>query len=126
MTLNVQNVREQFLRKLLSVRSDTVDVNQIAEAVFGETATSLELDEIVSLLSEASQYTVGENEGFPFEENRTTGTVGKKGSCVVPVDLEDNVITLHQFLFNETDYTPSSTVKECSEKIYNDTYQSVN
>lgn len=121
--------RQRTVLAKVAEKAKTLDVaklSKIAEAVFGETATSLELDEIVSLLSEASQYTVGENEGFPFEENRTTGTVGKKGSCVVPVDLEDNVITLHQFLFNETDYTPSSTVKECSEKIYNDTYQYVN
>lgn len=121
--------RQRTVLAKVAEKAKTLDVSKlskIAEAVFGETATSLELDEIVSLLSEASQYKIGDSEGFPFEENRATGTVGKKGSCVVPVDLTDNVIQLHQFLFNESDYTPSATVKECSEKIYSDTSKYVN
>lgn len=101
-------------------------LSKIAESVFGETATSLDLDQIVKLLGDVSSYTIGENDGFPFEETRATGNIGKKGSCVVPVDLTDNVIQLHEFLFDETDYTPSETVKQCSEKIASDTASYVN
>lgn len=107
-------------------KMDISKLNKIADAVFGETATSLSLDEIVSLLSGVAEYKIGENEGFPFEDTRATGTIGKTGSCVVPVDLQTNVVELHKFLFNESDYTPSDTVKQCSEKIYNDTSKYVN
>lgn len=35
----------------------------------------------------------------------------------VPVTLEDNVTELHKELFEESDYTPSSTVQEISDDI---------
>ena len=59
--------------------------------------------------------------GFPEESMRATGTVGAKGSCVVPKSLSDNVAWLHEFLFDEKDYEPSSAVKEYSAKIAADT-----
>ena len=42
--------------------------------------------------------------------------MGKK-DCVIPVTLRDNVIRLHQFLFDEEDYVPSQQVEEISEQI---------
>ena len=64
-----------------------------------------------------NNYTITETAGFPREENRTTGTIGTKGSCVVPLNLEENVKWLHQFLFNDNEYTPSAMVQECSKQI---------
>ena len=52
---------------------------------------------------------------------RATGTVGRKGSCVMPVDLEANVVKLHKFLFDVDNYEPSDSVKEYSAKIHQDT-----
>ena len=38
--------------------------------------------------------------------------------CVIPVTLESNVVTLHQFLYGEDAlYSPSSTVKKISDHI---------
>jgi len=90
---------------------------QIANNVFGEVYTSLDLAEIVELLADVNNYTITETAGFPREENRTTGTIGTKGSCVVPLNLEENVKWLHQFLFNDNEYTPSAMVQECSKQI---------
>ena len=39
-----------------------------------------------------------------------TGKLGTKGDCVIPVNLEENVKWLHQFLFNDYEYTPSDMV----------------
>ena len=61
------------------------------------------------------------NDGFPFEKYRATGTVGSKGSCVIPQDLKKNVEELHAFLFNENDYQVSSEVEEYSKKVASDT-----
>ena len=41
-----------------------------------------------------------------------------KMDCVIPVTLESNVVTLHQFLYGEDAlYSPSSTVKKISDHI---------
>ena len=75
----------------------------------------------LSVLQEVANYTVTATDGFPFEDSRTTGTLGSKGSCVIPVDLESNVIQLHNFLFEQEEYTPSEQVKAYSAKISSDT-----
>lgn len=95
-------------------------LNQIANDVFGEIYTSLDLTEIVELLGSIGKYNIVDQGGFPNEENRTTGTIGSKGSCVVPLDLTDNVEWLHKFLFDE-DYTASAEVQAYSDKIKSDT-----
>ncbi|MBQ5675096.1 MAG: LCP family protein [Lachnospiraceae bacterium] len=96
-------------------------LNDIANKVFSQTATSLELSEILELLEGVQGYTIVASDGFPFEEMRGTGTVGRKGSCVIPVDLEANVVKLHKFLFDVDNYQPSDSVKEYSAKIHQDT-----
>ncbi len=86
----------------------------VANKAFGETYTSLDLEEILALLKNIANYEVVDNNGFPEESMRATGTIGKKGSCVVAVDLESNVKWLHQFLFEDSEYTVSEDVKKLS------------
>lgn len=57
--------------------------------------------------------------GWP--EIITVGTVPSVGSVVIPLDLESNVIDLHEFLFPELEYEPSSTVISNSYEIYSRT-----
>ena len=82
---------------------------------------SLDLSEIIKLLGDIAKYKIVDQGGFPEESMRATGTVGAKGSCVVPKSLSDNVAWLHEFLFNDTSYTPSSAVQQYSDKIVSDT-----
>lgn len=96
-------------------------VNDIANKVFSQTATSLELSEILDLLKGVQDYTIVASDGFPFEGMRDTGIIGRKGDCVIPVDLESNVVQLHKFLFDVDNYVPSDSVKEYSAKIHQDT-----
>ncbi|MCM1386086.1 MAG: LCP family protein [Bacillus sp. (in: Bacteria)] len=120
--------RAERQREVLSAVADQAKKNpspaalgQIASNVFDEVYTSLDLDEIVALLGDVTKYNIVETSGFPQEGYRETATIGAKGSCVIPIDLEENVKWLHQFLFDEYDYTPSSMVQECSRKIEADT-----
>ena len=76
---------------------------------------------VVFMLGNVGNYYISEHSGFPQEDMRATGTIGSKGSCVIPLSLEDNVKWLHKFLYGVDDYEPSSTVKECSQKIYEET-----
>ena len=119
--------RAERQREVLSALADQAkkasltQLTSTANSVFDDTYTSLDISEIIEMLGDVDKYYISDQAGFPQESNRATGTIGSKGSCVIPVSLEDNVKWLHQFLFNDYDYEPSSTVKECSEKIYNDT-----
>ncbi|MDE6739680.1 MAG: LCP family protein [Lachnospiraceae bacterium] len=119
--------RAERQREVLSAVADQAKkaslpaLTETANSVFDEVYTSLDLSEIVEMLGNVGNYYIADNAGFPQESNRATGTIGSKGSCVVPVSLEDNVKWLHQFLFNDYEYQPSATVKECSDKIYSDT-----
>lgn len=92
-------------------------LNDIADDVFPMVATSLEIDEILSLVANVSSYEIVGSSGFPFETNITTGKIGSKGSCVIPMDLATNVELLHEYLYPEIEYTPSPEVLEYSDII---------
>lgn len=96
-------------------------LNTIANDVFSEIYTSLDLSEILELLGEVTKYQIVDQGGFPEESMRATGTIGSKGSCVVPVSLADNVTWLHKFLFDDAQYEPSEAVKSYSAKVEADT-----
>ncbi len=101
-------------------------LNKIANDVFPNVYTSLKLDEIIGLLEGVAKYQVVDEGGFPEESMRGSGTIGSKGSCVVPIDLESNVVWLHRFLFDVENYEVSKEVKEYSDKIKSDTSQYLN
>lgn len=101
---------------------DPSKLDKIANEVFPQTATSLTLKEILSLLKDIGSYEIVDTTGFPVAEYRTTGDVGSKGNCVIPADLETNVVLLHEFLFGDVgDYTPSEAVQSYGEVIRQDT-----
>lgn len=102
-------------------KANPAALNEIANSVFSKVYTSLDLSEILEVLANVTSYSITETGGFPEESMRGTGTVGSKGSCVIPKNLESNVIWLHEFLFDDFSYVPSETVKRCSEKIASDT-----
>ncbi|MCR4618380.1 MAG: LCP family protein [Lachnospiraceae bacterium] len=89
--------------------------------VSGSVLTSIDSETLLSMVKNIANYKIVDEGGFPEESLRTTGTIGAKGSCVIPVDLSKNVIWLHKFLFNDEDYTPSETVQSYSSVIYSDT-----
>lgn len=114
-----RTVLTKVAKKAMTLNPATL--NKIADAVFPKVMTSLKLSEILDLLADIASYEIGEQAGFPFEGYiQPNGRVGK-ASVVVPVDLEKNVSLLHDFLFDEAAYEPSSTVKKCSQKIASDT-----
>lgn len=98
-------------------------LNSVANAIFDkdEIYTSLDLSEILELLGNIIKYQIVDQAGFPEDGMRATGTIGSKGSCVVPVSLADNVQWLHEFLFEDEEYSPSEAVLEYSEKVKADT-----
>lgn len=102
-------------------QSSPTKLVEILNSVVENVATNLDITEMASILKDVANYQIVAQDGMPFEGNRGSGTIGSKGSCVVPLDLTENVTLLHEYLFDETGYEPSDQVKEYSEKIKSDT-----
>lgn len=89
--------------------------NEVSET--GSVYTSLELKEILELLGDIKDYRIADEAGFPAGSYLSTAKLGSSGDCVIPLDLEKNVMLLHEFLFGAENYQVSDTVKEYSDKI---------
>ena len=99
---------------------DLATINKIITDMFPQVATNLKVDDVLSMTKDLLSYNIVDSSGFPFD--KTTGTFGSKGSCVVAADLVSNVEQLHTLLFgSDENYTVSDKVKEISAKITNDT-----
>ena len=112
-------VLQQIMLKAQNM--NPVQLNQMTTDVFPLVATNLSLDALIEKVAQISQYKIVETTGFPFNDGMTTGMIGSKGSCVVPIDLASNVVELHKFFYPEVEYTPSQDVLTYSEKIHSDT-----
>ena len=73
---------------------------------------------MLSLLKALPDYSLASTSGFPYDVSIYKE---KKKEYVVAVELEDNVAELHEYLFDETDYVPSSTVQSISSTIVDKT-----
>jgi len=82
-------------------------------------ATNMTVDQLLGFAADALSYNIVGTTGFPFDV--ITDSVGSAGSCVIPVDMEKNVVQLHKYMFETENYTPSETVVKISDKIKNDT-----
>lgn len=100
--------------------ADVMTLNKIIDTVFPDISTSLSNAEILSLASSVASYSMGENTGFPFEKaasQQGAGALGGPKDIVVPVNLDNNVLELHKFLYDEENYTVSAQVQEISNSI---------
>lgn len=115
--------QREVLRAILdeAKKASPATINKIANEVFSSIYTSFDIADILSILSDITNYTIVADAGFPEESMRATGTIGNKGSAVVPIDLEKNAVWLHEFLFASEKYSPSAELKAYSQKIKEDT-----
>ena len=86
---------------------------KIMDDVFPMVTTSLSKQDILGLIPTMIGYKFTDSTGFPQKFKFSN----IKGSIIVPTDLENNVIELHKFLYNDQNYTPSSEVVARSNKI---------
>lgn len=97
--------------------SSVAALTEAMNAVLPSVRTSLDIADILPMLSMVSDFNVTVSDGFPFADMRNGATIGTIGSCVIPTSLEDNVIRLHELLYDEEAYEPSKEVKEYSRII---------
>ena len=85
---------------------------KIMDKVFPMISTNLQKNEIIDMGMSMLSYQITETAGFPFEH---TEKKVKKQDCVIPDNLETNVVQLHQFLFADEAYAPSDTIHKRSK-----------
>ena len=100
---------------------DVASLTKMANNVFGNVYTSIDLQEILSLLSDLTSYTLVDEGGFPSSEYRAGATIGGIGDSVICTDLEAAVADFHKRFFEDEAYEASDTVKDISKTIHTNT-----
>lgn len=92
---------------------DKISLFSMVTKILPHVQTNISTTEIMKIAGSINDYKVTLNTGWPYEIKGIT----LDAWYGVPVTLEDNVIKLHEDLFNEKDYKPTEKVKEYSQKI---------
>ena len=100
---------------------DVASLTKIANNVFGNFYTSVDLQEVISLLSDLPSYTIIDEGGFPSNDFRTGATIGGIGDSVICTDLEKAVVDFHKRFFADEEYVVSDTLKGISQTIHANT-----
>lgn len=113
--------RTERQRKVVSLafdkakNADFATLNSVLLTVLPQISTSIGINDLMPFAKGIDKYHLGATTGFPFEKDNK---VIKKRDYVIPISLENNVISLHKFLFGEDiRYTPSNSVKNISKHI---------
>ena len=85
----------------------------IMDQVFPMVKTSVSKTEILKLIPAMIGYCIDETTGFPQDYKFAT----VKDSVIVPTTLDSNVLKLHQFLYGNTNYTPTQDVLNKSAQL---------
>lgn len=96
-------------------------LKNVVTAVLPSINTSLNVTEILSVLGTVADYSVVASEGLPFADERDLAKLGSIGECIIPADLGENVVRLHELLYGDEDYTPSKEVLRISGEIAENT-----
>ncbi len=113
-------IEEQAKKADLSTLTDVFNV------AIDDVYTNIKTEDFMELFRNIMNYRIVAEDGFPQEDMRIAKTIGAKGSSVVPLDLESNVVWLHKFLFADEEYTVTDSVREYSRKIKEETDPYIN
>lgn len=105
-------VLEKLFDKAKSTSLTTLTT--LMDDIFPEIYTNLSNKDILNLAKDIFAYEIADQTGFPFEKDAHNY---QRLSYVFPIDLKENVIRLHRFLFGKEDYSPSQKVQEYSDHI---------
>lgn len=112
--------RTERQRKVISLLMDKIRASdlkkriELVRAIIPETKTSVNINDLLFYAKGIKKYHLVASSGFPFEKD--TAWIERK-DCVIPLTMESNVIQLHQFLYDDSDYHTSSSVKSISSYI---------
>lgn len=112
--------RQRLVLSKIFEKAKTADIGTLLDmidTILPQVYTNLSSNELIMLAKDIFSYNISDSTGFPFE--KTTGSLASDGlSYVFAENFEQNVRELHAYLFDNEDYTPSSTVTEISNDLY--------
>ena len=100
-------------------RLDKDEQNKVFSDLYKTVDTDMSKSELMNMADVMIKYNLSDMGGFPYKKSGKN--LGSKGDCVIPCDLEENVIMLHKKVYGDKNYQPSETVKDYSSKIVNET-----
>ncbi len=107
-------------------KADLDTLIKVFNVAIDDVYTNIKTEDFTELLGNIMNYRIVAEDGFPQEDMRTAKTIGAKGSSVIPLDLVSNVVWLHEFLFEDEEYTVTESVREYSQKIKEETDPYIN
>lgn len=96
---------------------DLGQLKGLADLVLPEVAYNYSFTELMSLIRTLGSFKIVTSTGVPEVNDMVMEMMGKYGSCVVPNTLVTVVKKIHNVLYGDEDYTPSSAVQTYSRKI---------
>lgn len=116
-TRRQQNVVSQMFQQIR--RLDKDQQNKVFSNLYKTVDTDMSKSELMNMADVMIKYNLSDMGGFPYKKSGKN--LGSKGDCVIPCDLEENVIMFHKKVYGDKNYQPSETVKDYSSKIVNET-----
>ena len=95
-------------------KSNLSTITAIINEMLPKVATNITTVQILSLGKDILNYTIKDSIGFPFEKKSQKIN---RVSYVLPINLSNNVISLHEYLFDTMQYQPSNKVQTISDYI---------
>lgn len=92
---------------------DISRLNKLVDTVLPKVYTNMTASDIFSILPSAPSFKITKSIGWPYE----TKGITMDRWYGIPITLQTNVTKLHNEVFEESDYTPSETVKTISDNI---------
>lgn len=87
-------------------------IKELIDKVMPGIATNITFEEALGMATNISKYSIANQGRFPFEYKS-----GNQSGMLYPNTLTSNVSKMHEILFGEKNYSPSSTVKKISDEI---------
>jgi polyisoprenyl-teichoic acid--peptidoglycan teichoic acid transferase len=94
------------------------ELSVVMDKTLPEISTSIDAKSMFWMLYDATKYSMKKGTGWPYE---TTGATVNGIWYGPPVNLEKNVVELHEKIFAQTGYTTSDRVKSISQQIIDKT-----
>ena len=107
----IEAVFDKIKTKDLSQIMDYIDI------ILPHISTNISANDIIKMAPHVLSLKISDSLGWPYDVEGYSSSAW----YAVPVTLKSNVRELHEELFDDTDYIPSETVREISDKIVNNT-----
>ncbi|MCD8120562.1 MAG: LCP family protein [Lachnospiraceae bacterium] len=113
-SLLAAKAKEASVSELIAIVNRVFSYNTDEEKVIG---TTYAFDDIISMIPLALTFTLDGGEGYP--DNKTTMVMSdlNGADCVIATDLVSDVSALHEFLYDEENYSPTGAVRNIADTI---------